>query len=102
MGGHRRALTWSPEAITDLKGIWEYYSATAGENTAEKIIRGLFEGLEVILQHPFAGRARDEVRAELRSFVVNTDVVFYRVNDDAPEIVRALDHRQDIEENFIA
>jgi toxin ParE1/3/4 len=102
MAGHRPGPSWSPEAITDLKEIWGYYSATAGENTAEKIMQELFDGCGVIVQHPFAGRARHEIRPELRSFVANKYVVFYRLNDNAPEIVRILDHRQDIEENFIA
>jgi toxin ParE1/3/4 len=49
---------------------------------------------------PLAGRSRDEIRAGLRSLVSSRHVVFYRLNDDRPEIVRVLDGRQDIEDIF--
>jgi toxin ParE1/3/4 len=49
---------------------------------------------------PLAGRSRDEIRAGLRSLVSGPHVVFYRLNDDRPEIVRVLDGRQDIEDIF--
>jgi len=54
----------------------------------------------LIEEHPFAGRARSELRPDLRSFAATPHVVFYRVVDDAPQIVRVLDGRQDIEEKF--
>jgi toxin ParE1/3/4 len=49
---------------------------------------------------PLAGRSRDELRTGLRSLAANTQIVFYRVTNDQPEIVRVLDGRQDIEEIF--
>jgi toxin ParE1/3/4 len=36
----------------------------------------------------------------LRSLAASPQVVFYRLKDDRPEIVRVLDGRQDIEEIF--
>jgi toxin ParE1/3/4 len=47
---------------------------------------------------PSAGRARDEIRAGLRSLAAPPQIVFYRLNNDRPEIVRVLDGRQDIED----
>jgi plasmid stabilization system protein ParE len=33
----RRALAkWSPEALSDLDQIWDYYERVAGRSTAEK------------------------------------------------------------------
>jgi plasmid stabilization system protein ParE len=46
----------------------------------------------------FAGRSRNELRPGFRSLATSTHVVFYRVVDDVPEIVRVLYGRQDIEE----
>jgi toxin ParE1/3/4 len=56
--------------------------------------------IALIEDHPFAGRSRNEVRPGLRSFAAAPHVVFYRVVNDRPEIVRVLDGRQDIEEKF--
>ena len=50
--------------------------------------------------HPLAGRARDEVRPGLRSIAALPHIIFYRVTDDAAEIIRVLDGRRDIEEIF--
>ena len=95
-----RPLIWSPEARADLDRIWGYYDQTAGRNTAEKIVRQIGRAALLIQDHPFAGRARDEVRPGLRSMAATPHVIFYRVKADTPEIVRVLDGRQDIDEIF--
>jgi toxin ParE1/3/4 len=55
-----------------------------------------------IEDYPFAGRSRNELRSGFRSLAASPHVVFYRVVDDVPQIVRVLDGRQDIEEIFAA
>ena len=95
-----RAALWSPEALDDRERIWDYYVRVAGRHTAEKLLRDIAEVIALIEDHPFAGRARNEVRPGLRSFAATPHVVFYRVVNDTPEIVRVLDGRQDIEEKF--
>ena len=102
MAGAARAALWSPEALDDRERIWDYYVRVAGRHTAEKVLREIAEVIAVIEDHPFAERARNEVRPGLRSFAAKPHVVFYRVVNDTPEIVRVLDGRQDIEEKFAA
>jgi len=100
MAEARRAALWSPEALDDREKIWNYYISVAGRHTAEKMLREIGEVIALIEDHPFAGRARNEVRPGLRSFAATPHVVFYRVFNETPEIVRVLDGRQDIEEKF--
>jgi toxin ParE1/3/4 len=102
MAEPRRDALWSPEALDDRERIWDFYVEVAGRRTAEKVLRVIAEAIALIEDHPFAGRARNEVRPGLRSFAATPHVVFYRVVNDAPEIVRLLDGRQDIEEKFAA
>lgn len=102
MAEARRAALWSPEALDDRERIWDYYVRVAGRHTAEKILREIAEVIALLEEHPFAGRARNELRPGLRSFASTPHVVFYRVVDDTPQIVRVLDGRQDIEEKFAA
>jgi toxin ParE1/3/4 len=86
-----------------LSTIYGYYIGVAGRNTAYDIIRSIVGACQLLEAHPFAGRPRNEVRAELRSVVAIPYVVFYRVSkDEIAEIVRVLDGRQDIEEIFLA
>ncbi len=96
----KRAALWSPEALADRDRIWDYYVRIAGRHTAENILREIGAAVALIEQHPFAGRARNEVRPGLRSFATTPHVVFYRIVEETPQIVRLLDGRQDIEEKF--
>ena len=102
MAEARRAALWSPEALNDRERIWDYYVRVAGRHTAEKVFRDIAEAIALIEDHPFAGRARSEVRPGLRSFAAAPHVVFYRVVNVTPQVVRVLDGRQDIEERFAA
>jgi toxin ParE1/3/4 len=100
MVGRSGTAIWSPEAILDLDEIWTYYERVAGRITAEKVVRKIGEVITTIEEHPFAGRSRDELHAGFRSFAATPHVVFYRVANDVPEIIRILDSRRDIEEIF--
>lgn len=102
MAAARRTALWSPEALDDRERIWDYYVRVAGRHTAEKILREIAEVITLIEEHPFAGHTRNELRRGLRSFASTPHVVFYRVVNDTPQIVRVLDGRQDIEQKFAA
>ena len=97
---NRPPILWSPEALDDIDHLWDYYARVAGHATADKIMREIAKVVAAIGDFPFAGRARDEIRAGLRSLTVTPQIVFYRLKDDRPEIVRVLDGRQDIEDIF--
>jgi toxin ParE1/3/4 len=100
MAERRRPVLWSPEALTDLDEIWDYYAGVAGPNTADSMLRDIGKMVAVIEDHPFAGRSRDEIRAGLHSLATSPHVVFYRIANERPEIVRVLDGRRDIDEIF--
>lgn len=100
MAEHRSRVIWSPEAVDDIDSLWEYYADTAGQVTADKLLREIAGVVATIDDFPFAGRSRDEIRTGLRSLAASLHVVFYRLKDGRPEIVRVLDGRQDIEDIF--
>jgi len=100
MAEHKPSILWSPEALDDIDHLWDYYVHAAGRVTADKILREVAKAVAVIVDFPLAGRARDEIRAGLRSLAAAPQIVFYRLKGDRPEIVRVLDGRQDIEEIF--
>ncbi len=100
MVGRRPPTIWSPEALADVDRLWDHYASIAGRATADKIIRGIAKVVRTLDDFPSSGRARDEIRPGLRSLAASPQVVFYRLNNGRPEIVRVLDGRQDIEEIF--
>ena len=100
MAEHKPAIVWSPEALADIDKLWDYYAEAAGRGTADRILREIAKAIAVIDDFPLAGRARDEIRSGLRFLAAAPQIVFYRLKDDRPEIVRVLDGRQDIDEIF--
>ena len=97
---HKSPVIWSPEALLDIDHLWDYYADVAGHETANKILREIAKVVTTLDEFPFAGRSRDEIRPGLRSLATSYRMVFYRLKDNRPEIVRVLDGRQDIEEIF--
>jgi toxin ParE1/3/4 len=67
MADRKGRAIWSPEALADLDQIWTYYERVAGRNIAEKIVRKIGDVVVTIEEHPFAGRARDELLPGIRS-----------------------------------
>jgi toxin ParE1/3/4 len=100
MPENKRPVVWSPEARADLEEIWTYYAQVAGRHTANNITRQIGGACGVIEDYPLGGRSRDELRPGLRSVAVRPHVIFYRLTGEAPEIVRVLDGRRDIDEIF--
>jgi toxin ParE1/3/4 len=100
MAEPKRPALWSSEAVADISRIWDYYVGVAGFGTAAKLLREIGTLINLIEEHPFVGRSREEVRADLRSLSADPNVIFYRVADGIPEIIRILDGRQDIGEIF--
>ena len=100
MAGHKPPILWSPEALNDIDHLWDYYARVAGRATADKIMREIATVVAAIDDFPLAGRTRDEIRAGLRSLAATPKIIFYRLKDGRPEIVRVLDGRQDVEEIF--
>jgi len=100
MTDRSQSVVWSSDARADLAEIWGYYVAVAGRHTADKIVREIGEACLLLEDHPFGGRARNEVRLGLRSIAASPHVIFYRVTNDVAEIVRVLDGRRDLDEIF--
>jgi toxin ParE1/3/4 len=74
-----RRLLWSPEAEADLVSIWNHYSDVAGRRVADNIVRAIGTAALLLEDHPYGGRARDEVRPGLRSIAASPHVIFYRI-----------------------
>jgi toxin ParE1/3/4 len=94
----KSAAIWSPEALIDIENIWDYYAATAGTRVADQLLRDIGQVIVLLEDFPMAGRVRHEVRPGLRSRVSGAHVIFYRLSDQRPLIVRILDGRRDIDE----
>src|SRR6202008_4016257 len=100
MSESKSPVIWSPEAIDDIDHLWDYYADVAGHAAADRLLREIARVVATINDFPFARRSRDEIRTGLRSLSAGSQIVFYRLKDERPEIVRVLDGRRDIDEIF--
>jgi toxin ParE1/3/4 len=100
MARRRRPVVWSPEARADLSEIWDYHAQATGRSNADNIAREIDTACRLLEEHPFAGRARDEIRPGVRSVVARPHVIFYRVRGGVAEIVRVLHGRRDLADIF--
>jgi toxin ParE1/3/4 len=99
MAAPERPVVWSSAALADLADFWSHYVTVAGRLTADKTVRDVGDACRAIAARPFAGRARNDVRAGLRSIAAGAVVVFYRMGrDECIEVLRVLDRRKDVEE----
>lgn len=73
-----RTITRRPRAETDLVEIWSYI-ADDNESAANRLL-GRIEGvLEMLLEHPQAGRSRSDLQQpDLRRFPIGTYVISTR------------------------
>ena len=99
MARHRR-LIWAPLARDDLLDIWRYFARVGSVEVADKMLREIHHVSERAAEHPFRGRARDEVSVGLRSMLVHPHVILYRVSEDVVEVVRILHQRRDLTAAF--
>jgi toxin ParE1/3/4 len=97
----RRRSSGRPRRAPIFPTFWDYYAQAASRQTADNIVRRIAQACEPLEQHPYVGRARDEIRPGLRSVIAGPHVVFYRAGSDRTvEIVRVIDGRRDIDAVF--
>ncbi|MET0675618.1 MAG: type II toxin-antitoxin system RelE/ParE family toxin [Bradyrhizobium sp.] len=100
MADRKSRALWAPKAVNDVGRLWEYLDDVAGQTVADNMLRDMALTAATLGDFPFAGRSRNELRLGLRSIAIGPHILFYRVIDGQPEIVRVLDGRRDLESIF--
>lgn len=81
-------------AERDLEEIWSYIAEDASPTTADRLIDAIFTRFELLVEQPRMGRNRPEFGEGVRSFVVESYVIYYRHDRDVL-IARILHGRRD-------
>ena len=88
----------APQARAELDNIWNYIANESGSaGAADGVIEALTARFYLLAQHPYMGRARDDLRPGLRSFPVGQYVIIYTIDDEDVQILHVFHGRQDIE-----
>lgn len=89
----------SNEAKMDLVRIYWRGVEEFGEREAEHYYDALIQRFDEITEAPYKYQAVDHIREGYRRSVCGVDSIYYRMNGEAPEIMRILG-RQDIGESL--
>jgi toxin ParE1/3/4 len=84
----------SPLAERDLDEVWSYIAEDASPAMADRLIDAIFDRFELLVEQPRMGRNRPEFGDGVRSFVVESYVIYYRFDQDVL-IARVLHGRRD-------
>jgi toxin ParE1/3/4 len=94
-------LIVAPEARQDLRGIHDYIAKDDSE-AARRVMTRLRDMARLLAGAPALGRRRPELGSELRSFVADRYVLFYRPLPGATgiELARVLHGARDVDALF--
>ena len=84
----------SPLAERDLEEIWSYVAEDASATTADRLMDAIVDRFELLAEQPRMGRLRPEFGPGVRSFTVDSHVIYYRDEGDVL-IARVLHGRRD-------
>ena len=90
----------SARAEADLFSIYSY-SFERSPAAADRIIARFFHRFDELCDFPFLGPDRSKLRASLRGLLADGYIIFYTIEESAVVIVRVLDGRMNIEQEFL-
>ncbi len=88
-------VTYAPRANADLAEIWDYIAAD-NEAAADRVAVRFDVTFGMLAQHPQAGRLRDDVAGNVRTFPVGQYLILYRPIKDGVDIVRVVHGARDL------
>ena len=81
-------------AEQDLDEIWSYVAGDANPTTADRLMDAIVDRFELLAEQPRMGRLRPEFGPGVRSFTVESHVIYYRDEGDVL-VARVLHGRRD-------
>jgi toxin ParE1/3/4 len=69
-------------------------------SAAESFIQRIRNNFDNLARFPFIGRERSSLAPGLRCLIVGLHLIFYAVDPDEITVVRVIDGRMDVEEEF--
>lgn len=89
-------LIYTPQAIRDIDGIWDYTADRWGVDQAEKYAGDIRDACFELLRNENTGQDAGAIRAGYRKFRSGSHFIFYRQQSDGGiEIIRVLHQQMD-------
>ncbi len=91
-----RACRLTRLASRDIEAIADYLAVQSSLTSAERFLSGIDSTLQRMAQFPQIGRKRDELYPGSRSLPYTQYLIFYRLLNDAIEVLRVVSGYQDL------
>jgi toxin ParE1/3/4 len=85
----------SPLAEQDLEKIWSYVAEDSSADRADRLVDAIVDRFDMLSEHPKIGRLRPEFGPGVRSFAVESHVIYYRGGEGDVMIARVLHGSRD-------
>jgi toxin ParE1/3/4 len=86
----------SPQTEIDLASIYNFI-ADDNLKAADAWLKRIEGAFDMLAHSPLAGRPRDDLATNLRSFPIGNYIIFYVPLSNGIEVVRVMNSRQDID-----
>lgn len=88
--------SFSDDAIADLEAIFQLMSAT-NRDFAIRFFEKVREKCRKVAQFPYMGKSYEEIKANLRGFVVDNYIIFYFPRTNGITVVRVINGYRDLQ-----
>ena len=95
-----RQVRLTPKARADIDAIRKYSEKEWGKDQAIKYIRTIHAVLQLIDSNPGIARKAEDIRPGLLKYPAGSHLIFFRLTEEAIDIVRILHKRMDMEAHF--
>jgi toxin ParE1/3/4 len=85
----------SPLAEQDVEKIWSYVAEDSNTERADRLVDAIVDRFDMLSEHPKMGRLRPEFGPGVRSFAVESHVIYYREKEGDILIARVLHGSRD-------
>ena len=104
-GKRRRGVTrvlLTPAAQADLEAIWDDTEGHGGQRQAERYVAAIGDGCSLLAARDYPDWDASDVRPDSRKAVVGSQILYFlRRADGAPEVIRILHQRMDVDRHLI-
>jgi toxin ParE1/3/4 len=92
---------FTPTASRDIESLLDYVADNSGFDTADRLLVKINSTCYKLATFPSMGRRRDELAPALRSFPVETYLIFYRPTTTGIEILRVVSGYRELTTLFL-
>jgi len=97
----RRNYAITNKAVSDLDEIWLFTADKWSVQQADRYYNLIIQEIEYICSNDEAGKPMDHIRKGYRAAKIKSHFIFYRIVDEAVEIIRILHERMDVENRLM-